>query len=50
MDFNDQPAFMARKIREIGTDGRLAPKMRAFNRPPPQMPPQLLLGISHRAA
>src|SRR5262245_5576340 len=40
---------MAGKVREVGTDRGLPPKMRVFDRQVSQMPPELPLGFGHVA-
>jgi hypothetical protein len=50
VDFNNDSSFVRGEIRKIWTDGRLASKMRGAGLDAPKMPPQLSLGVRHRAA
>ncbi len=50
VDFDDEPQFVARKIREEGTDRRLSTKMMRLERLMAQMLPKLFLGLCHAPA
>jgi hypothetical protein len=50
IDLNDDPPLVTGEIDEIGTDGRLAAKMKFLSEQGAQMPPELSLGIGHRTA
>jgi hypothetical protein len=50
VEFDHKLAVMAGKVRKIRSDGRLSTEMRAADRQLTQMPPELPLGIGHRAA
>jgi hypothetical protein len=46
IDLDDNSELVAGEIGEVGTDGRLTPKMVFLKRRLPQMLPELLFGFS----
>ena len=49
VDLDQQPSLVTGEIREVGTDRRLATKVRVVDGKMPEMPPQLSFGVGHLA-